>query len=74
MRTTSVDRETDERAPARAAEAQRRDSALPLQARMLLGLQAMAGNAAVAETKEPVMVDLSVPKPRLIGLVRNGGQ
>src|SRR2546429_525390 len=57
MRTTSVEHETDERAPARAAsEAQRRDTALPMHARMLMGLQATAGNAAVAdliETRKP---------------------
>ncbi|TME87964.1 MAG: hypothetical protein E6I43_02855, partial [Chloroflexi bacterium] len=70
MRTTSVERETDERAPARAAEAQRRDSALPLQARMLLGLQAMAGNAAVAdliETRKPT--EISPPPLAAGGLV-----
>src|SRR2546429_9487352 len=60
MRTTSAEHETDERASARAAsEAQRRDTALPLHARMLLGLQATAGNAAVAdliETRKPTEI------------------
>jgi len=56
VRTTSVDHETDEKAPARGAQAPRRDAALPLHARMLLGLQSTAGNAAVAdliETRKP---------------------
>src|SRR2546429_8587225 len=60
MRTTSAEHETDERASARAAsEAQRRDTALPMHARMLLGLQATAGNAAVAdliETHKPAAI------------------
>ena len=50
MRTTSAEHETDEKAPARAAEAPRRDTALPMHARMLLGLQAIfnAGSRPVA--------------------------
>ena len=55
---TSVEHETDEKAPARGGEAHRRDSGPSgsLDARMLLGLQATAGNAAVAdliETRKP---------------------
>ena len=76
MRTTAVEHDTDEKAPAHGAEAQRRDGALPvaerdgapplaelagapsglLHPRLLLGLQARAGNAAVAsliETRKP---------------------
>src|SRR5438876_9011256 len=62
MRTTSAEHETDERAPARAAsEAQRRDTALPMHARMLLGLQATAGNAAVADLIETHKPAISPP-------------
>src|SRR3989442_12329295 len=56
VRTTSVEHDIDEKAAARAAEAPRRDAAMPLHARMLLGLQSTAGNAAVAdliETRKP---------------------
>src|SRR2546430_560604 len=70
MRTTSVEHETDERKPARAAEAQRPDMALPLHARMLLGLQGTAGNAAVAdliETRKPT----EISAPPLAGGVRD---
>jgi hypothetical protein len=59
VHTTSVEHDTDEKAAARAATAHRRDAALPLHARMLLGLQATAGNAAVAdliETGKPTVV------------------
>ena len=71
MRTTSVEHETDERKPARAAEAQRPDMALPLHARMLLGLQGTAGNAAVAdliETRKPTEIS---PPPLAEGGVRD---
>src|SRR6266851_8637493 len=74
--TTSVEHETEDRAPAHGAEAQRRDGPVPaaerdgaaplatlssappglFHTRMLLGLQATAGNAAVAnllETRKP---------------------
>src|SRR5436305_8784518 len=71
MRTTSVEHETDERSPTRAAEAQRPDMALPLHARMLLGLQGTAGNAAVAdliETRKPTEIS---PPPLAEGGVRN---
>ena len=62
MRTTSAEHGTDERAPARAAsEAQRRDTALPMHARMLLGLQATAGNAAVADLIETHKPAISPP-------------
>jgi hypothetical protein len=47
---------------------------VPPKVYLRLTVRDAAGNAAVAETKDPVMVDLSVPKPRLLGLVRNGGQ
>jgi hypothetical protein len=58
VRTTTVEHETEDKAPARA-ESQREEASLPvaelanappavLHPRMLLGLQAMAGNAAVA--------------------------
>src|SRR2546430_12418773 len=70
MRTTSVEHETDERKPARAAEAQRPDMALPWHARMLLGLQGTAGNAAVAdliETRKPT----EISAPPLAGGVRD---
>jgi hypothetical protein len=60
VRTTTVEHETEDKARPRAAESQREDDALPvaelahappelLHPRMLLGLQAMAGNAAVAD-------------------------
>src|SRR5438132_928181 len=71
MRTTSAEHETDERKPARAAEAQRPDMALPLHARMLLGLQGTAGNAAVAdliETRKPTEIS---PPPMAEGGVRD---
>src|SRR2546430_3509577 len=71
MRTTSAEHETDERKPARAAEAQRPDMALPLHARMLLGLQGTAGNAAVAdliETRKPTEIS---PPPLAEGGVRD---
>jgi hypothetical protein len=47
---------------------------VPPKVYLRLTVRDAAGNAAVAETKEPVLVDLSVPVPRLIGLVKNGGQ
>jgi phage-related protein len=67
VRTTIAEHETEDKAQARGAESQRQDGALPvaelanappavLNPRMLLGLQAMAGNAAVAnliETRKP---------------------
>lgn len=63
MRTTTVEHETEDKAQARGAESQRKDGALPvaelanappalLHPRLLLGLQAMAGNAAVADLIE----------------------
>ncbi|TME47693.1 MAG: hypothetical protein E6I60_14105, partial [Chloroflexi bacterium] len=59
MRTTTVEHETEDTAQARGAETQRKDGAQPvgeladappalLQPHILLRLQAMAGNAAVA--------------------------
>jgi len=61
VRTTSVEHDIDEKAPAHAADLPQRDSGhpAPLHARMLLGLQAMAGNAAVAnliETRKPAEI------------------
>jgi hypothetical protein len=58
---TSVEHDTVEKAPARTGEPHRRDSGPSgsLDARMLLGLQAMAGNAAVAdliETRKPTEI------------------
>ncbi|TMC41325.1 MAG: hypothetical protein E6J25_09545, partial [Chloroflexi bacterium] len=67
MRTTTVEHETEDTAQARGAETQRKDGAQPvgeladappalLQPHILLRLQAMAGNAAVAgliETRKP---------------------
>ena len=66
---TSVEHDTDEKAPARAAETHRPAGAPSgaSDARMLLGLQAMAGNAAVTdliESRRPepaAVVDLSPP-------------
>ena len=73
MRTTSVEHDIDEKARARAAEAPRRDAALPLHARMLLGLQSTAGNAAVAdliETRKPTEIS---PPPLAAGGLVDGG-
>jgi hypothetical protein len=67
VRTTTVEHETEDKAQARGAESQRKDGARPvgeianapprlLHPRLLLGLQATAGNAAVAsliETRQP---------------------
>jgi hypothetical protein len=85
--TSAVEHETDEKAPAHGAEAQRQDVALPvaerdgsmpvaelsnappalLHPRLLLGLQAMAGNAAVAnliETRRPAPAPAPVSPTR----------
>jgi len=75
VRTTTVEHETDDKPQARGSESQRKDGARPvaetsngpLHAGLLLRLQAMAGNAAVASliatrTPEPtVMLEPSPP-------------
>ena len=43
---------------------------VPPKVYLRLTVRDAAGNAAVAETKDPVLVDLSVPEPHLIGLIR----
>src|SRR5256885_2586555 len=52
-----------DRVPTRAAEPQRGVTPLPLHARMLLGLQAMAGNAAVADLVEARKPTQTTPPP-----------
>jgi hypothetical protein len=47
---------------------------MPPKVYLRLTVRDAAGNAAVAETKTPVQIDLSVPEPHLIGLVRGGSQ
>ena len=43
---------------------------VPPKVHLRLTARDAAGNVAVAETREPVLVDLSVPVSRILGLVR----
>ncbi len=49
-------------------------SNIPAKVYLRLTVRDVAGNVAVAETGEPVLVDLSVPVPRILGLVKSGAQ
>ncbi|HKB39467.1 MAG TPA: hypothetical protein VKD72_23725 [Gemmataceae bacterium] len=47
---------------------------IPAKVLLRLTVRDVAGNVAVAETGEPILVDLSVPEPRILGLVKSGAQ
>jgi hypothetical protein len=75
VRATAVEHETDEQAVPRSAEAQREDAAGPtpdaakarpalIEARLLLGLQSRAGNAAVAQFMEQRRKPAAKPAPQ----------